>query len=531
MLIADIKGDAAKAKAIVKKFDKLKSMRVNWDSYWEQLAQYVIPRKDDVYGHSIVGEDKHNKLYDGTSIHSNELLASALHSMMTNPSSVWFGLMTGIKELDSNKEVREWLQDSVNKMIQVLNRSNFQEQIHETYLDLGGIGTTVLRIEEDDEDTVRFHSTPIYESYLQENNRGDIDTIYRTYNWSLRQIAQEFGDDFLNKDEELKKMSMEGEERKFEIIQAMEPQTLLKHARFGSYHVIKEKAILLGEATFNEKPYAVPRWTKIAGEMYGRAPAMKALPDIKMLNSLMKVLIRANQKAADPPVMVPDNGFLFPLNNIPGGTMVYRAGTKDRIEPLVHNARLDISKDLLEETRQRVREAFFIDQLQLEQGPQMTATEVLQRTEEKLRTMSPMLGRLNNELLKPIIDRLFAIMLRKEKFSPMPASLKGLDLDIQYVSAISKAQRASEADTFTRVIQSIAPILEINPEAMQNFNGDQIVRKHAQIFGLDEDMLISQEELDNARKQQAEQVLDAQQSEVDNTKADTAAKLEQSRPE
>jgi len=522
MHIYDIKGDQQKADAICKKNDRLKSMRSNWDTYWEQLAQYVLPRKDNVYGHPTVGEDKHNKLYDSTSIHSNELLASALHSMLTNPSSVWFGLATGDKEIDNQKEVRQWLQDAVMRIIKVLNNSNFQEEIHETYTDLGGLGTNTLFMDEDESDVVRFYSRPIYESYVQEDSKGQIDTVYREYDYDLRQIVMAFGEDIL-KDLELKMQYEKDATRKYCIIHAVEP--VPNTDRFASYHVLKDKPMLLKEASFNEKPFAVPRWTKISGEVYGRCPAMKALPDIKMLNQMMRTAIRAAQKAADPPLMVPDNGFLLPLRTVPGGTNIYRAGTKDRIEPLVHNARVDINADMIEQIRVRVRQAFFIDQLQLQDGPQMTATEVMQRTEEKLRMMGPILGRLNNELLKPIIDRVFGIMLRKQMFGPIPEALAKRDLEITYVSQISKAQRASEADTFTRVIQSIAPIIEAQPQVFDNLNGDQILRYHAKIFGLPEEMLRSPDAVEEARGARAQQEVDMAQAQQDNIMADTQQKL------
>jgi hypothetical protein len=525
MQIKNIKNDEEKAKAIIQKHEKLVSMRVNWDTYWEQLAQFGIPRKDNVYGHPTVGEDKHNKLYDSTSIHSNELLSSALHSMLTNPSSVWFGLSTGKKEVDSIKEVNQWLQDAVTKIVKALNNSNFQEEIHETYQDLGSLGTNTLFIDEDDEDIFRFYSRPIYGNYVQENFKGQIDTIYREYEYDLRQIIQQFGEDTL-KNDHFRLRHDHDYTLKYKIIHAVEPDPDSKE-RYLSYHVLKEKPILLKEGSFNEKPFAVPRWTKISGEIYGRCPMMKALPDIKMLNAMMRTAIRAAQKSADPPLMVPDNGFLLPLRTTPGGTNVYRAGTKDRIEPLVHNARVDINAEMIEQIRVRVRQAFFIDQLQLQDGPQMTATEVMQRTEEKLRTMGPILGRLNNELLKPIIDRVFGIMIRKQMFGPVPAEIKKGELDVVYISQISKAQRASEADTLTRVMQSVGSLIELQPQMLDNISGDEALRYHAKIFGLPEELLRKKEDVEKARKAQAEQQLEAQQNEQDNVMADTSQKVSQ----
>jgi hypothetical protein len=516
--------DGEKAKAIVKKYSRLKGDRANWDSYWETLAQYIIPQKDNVYGSATVGEDKHNRLYDATSIHANELLASALHSMLTNPSSIWFDFATGEKEIDNNKEARQWMQDAVKRMIRVMNNSNFQTEIHEAYLDLGGIGTTPMRIEEDEETVIRFFARPIYEHYIEENNKGVVDTVYREYDYTLRQLVQEFGEEALI-DYDLKMAYEKDDNRKVCIIHGVEPVYGDKKGRYASYHVLRDKAHMLREGKFNTSPYAVARWTKISGEKYGRCPGMKALPDIKMLNSMMKTLIRAAQKAADPPMMVPDNGFLLPLKTVPGGTNIYRAGSKDKIEYLQSASRVDINNEMVEQARLRIRQAFFIDQLQLQDGPQMTATEVMQRTEEKLRTMGPILGRLNTELLRPIIDRVFDIMLRRGLFAPMPEVLKGKNLDTIYISQISKAQRASEADTLTRVIQSIAPVFQTSPQMMDNLNADAVFRYHAHIFGLPEDMMNEPEEVKKARQARAEQEQAMMQAQQENVQADTEQKL------
>lgn len=521
MKIEDIKDKMMLGKHIVLKYEKLKGDRANWDSYWEQLSEFIIPRKDNVYGNSVSGENKHNRLYDSTSIHSNELLASALHSMLTNPSDVWFGLSTGDKELDKQKEVKQYLQDSVRLIIQTLNGSNFQTEIHEVYLDLGSIGTTTLRMEEDEDVDIRFFANPIYSSFVAENSKGIIDTVYRRYEFDLRQIEQEFGDQVFKDIPTLKQEFDKNPMHKCHIIHAIEP----RGDKFASIHVLEKEKYVLRDGSFNENPNAVPRWTKIAGEMYGRSPGMKALPDIKMLNAMMKTMIRVAQKVADPPLMVPDNGFLLPVKTVPGGTNIYRAGTKDRIEPLQNNARLDIGADLLEQTRIRVRQAFFIDQLQLQDGPQMTATEVNQRTEEQLRMMGPILGRLNNELLKPIIDRVYAVLSRKGKLPEAPEVLKGKDLEIQYTSQIAKAQKAAGANTLVRVLQSVGPLIEMNPQMLDVINGDEALRGHADMFDLPEEYLNGRKDVEQVREARAQQAQEAAQNEQENIQADTAQKV------
>jgi len=512
---------------IVKEYDRMKGERVNWDEYWEDLAEYFIPRKDNVYGYKIEGERKNFRLYDSTSLVSLELLASSLHGMLTNPSSVWFGMETGIPELDKRKDVREYLQLCVKIMIDTLNQSNFQEEIHETYLDLGGIGTTVLAIEEDDVFDVRFHSSPIYSSYIDENERGMIDRLAKCMSWSWRQIVRKFGEKPFEGEHDCIDMYTNKPDQKEEVIFLIEPEDDSKpnSTKYKAYYVLRKKMIVLKEVTYQSWPFAVPRWTKLNEEKYGRCPAMKALPDVKMLNAVMKTTIRGMQKVVDPPLMVPDNGFLLPINTTPGGTNFYRTGMKDRIEMFPAAARPDIGLDFIENIRERVREHFFVDQLQLINQRDMTATEVMQRTDERLRFLGPVLGRMNNELLKPIVDRVFDILDRRGKLPDPPEILREQpDLKIIYTSQIAKAQRTGEANVLLKVLQASEPIIGAQPDVMDNINGDAVLKHNAQIFGLPEEMLNAPEAVQQTRQQRAKQQQEMMKAQQANVEADTAQK-------
>lgn len=518
-----INTEDSKGKKVCRDFELMKSNRSNWEGYWQELAEYFIPNKDDVYGFRMEGERKGNKLYDSTSIHSLEMLSSSLHGMLTNPASVWFGLSTGDSSLDIDPEVNSHLQTCTRIVIDTLNMSNFQEEIHETYLDLGGIGTTVLEMEEDDDVDVRFRSTPIYGSYIAENDKGIVDKIYRCFKMSLRNIQSKFGDDVFNAESDLKTRLERDPEEKEEVIFCIYPHSDAKKKKAGKFEacfVLKKHQFVLEEKTYHSWPFAVPRWTKLNHEVYGRCPAMKCLPDVKMLNAVMKTTIRGLQKVVDPPLMVPDSGFLLPINTTPSGTNFYRAGIKDRIEPFPVASRPEVGLDFVENIRGRVRESFFWDQLQLINQRDMTATEVMQRTDERLRFLGPILGRLNNELLKPIIDRVFDILTRRGKFPKPPQSLKGKnDLKIVYTSQIAKAQRTGEANNLIKVLQACGPMLNVQPDMLDNINGDEVLRYNANIFGLPHEMLNDPKKVAATRKGRA----DAQQAQMQATQANMAA--------
>ncbi len=517
---------------IIKRFEQLKANRINWEQHWQEIADYVLPRKDDVYSTRIEGEKKGTtKVFDSTGVHANELLASALHGMLTNPSTQWFELTSGDELIDQQDDVRLWLQSSVRQMHRVLNNSNFQTEIHEVYLDLGSFGTACMRMEEDEQDVIRFHSRPIYEAFIDQNNKGQVDTVYRSWVWSTRQIAQEFGEDQLPDEMRTELSDHQGRYTDHEVIHAVEPvgerydgPELSKGFKYRSVYVLKEKKLVLSYGGFKEFPYVIPRWTKIAGEIYGRSPAMKALADIKMINQVMKTTIRSAQKVVDPPLMMPDDGILLPIRTAPGGINYYRAGSPDRIEPLQTGSRIDFGYQMMEQIRLRIREAFFIDQLQLGQGPQMTATEVSQRTEEKLRLLGPILGRQQFELLRPLIDRIFNIMMRKNLFQPAPEVLNDIVLNVQYSSQIAKAQRAADATSFLRVIETISPIIQMQPEVMDNIHGDQALRFIAKAYGIPEEILRPQEDVVQAREARQQAQAMAQQQQQEQHEADLTQK-------
>jgi hypothetical protein len=253
---------------------------------------------------------------------------------------------------------------------------------------------------------------------------------------------------------------------------------------------------------------------------------MKALPDIKMINEMAKVTIRSAQKIVDPSWLLPDDGVMLPFRTKPNSINYFRAGTVDRPEPLNTGARVDFGVQLMDRTRLAIERAFFIDQLQLSPDtPQMTATEVQQRTEEKMRLLGPILARQEFELLRPIVDRVFGIMERKDLIPPAPDALKGQDLQVKYSSMIAKAQRTSEAANFTRALDLIAPIGQIQPDIFDNIDGDELTRHAFKTFSVPEEILKTEDAVQEEREQRAEQQAQQQALQEGQMQADIASKV------
>jgi hypothetical protein len=516
-------------KKVIEICNALKAERSNYEQLWQELADYGMPRKDDVVTQNTPGQKKYVNLLDSTMMTSNELLAATLHGLLTNPSSYFFALTTGNPLLDAYDTTRFWLQSTARKIHNVLNNSNFQTEVHELYLDECCFGFSPMQIEEDTELIVRFNTRPIREVYCKENSKGVIDTLYRIYKATAQDLMDDFGEKSLPK--KVLDAQKESKPDKFEVIHALYPRSIVpddkgseKFKYVSQYILVSEKANLSVKG-FYEFPYVVPRWTKAAGEVYGRGPGEKALPEAKTLNKMTETTLKGAQKVVDPPLQAPDDGFVMPLATKPGGLNYYRSGSEDRIEPIFADARIDFGYQAIEMKQRQVREAYYIDQLKLREGPQMTATEVMERTEQAMRFLAPMLGRQQFEFLQPLIERVYSIMERRGEIDDVPQELAGIPLKVQYISVVAMSQRLSEVQAVRRTMQDIAPFMSIDPNARDNFNCDNAIKGIAKLHNFPQEMLNTQNEIGSIREQRSKEIQAQQQVSQGMNEADQISKI------
>jgi hypothetical protein len=285
-----------------------------------------------------------------------------------------------------------------------------------------------------------------------------------------------------------------------------------------------KKPHLLEMKGMNNFPYLTPRWSKISGEVYGRSPAMTALPDIKLINQVKANMIRYNQKATDPPMLIPDDGFGLPVDLRPGGTTYVRAGTQDEIKTIPLLGQPMLTKDIMQDLQQDIRRAFFMDHLQLREGPQKTAQEVMQLSDESQRFMAPQLARQHDELLRPLVDIVLVQMLNNEMFEDIPRELAGQEVKVRYTSQIAKSQKSSEGNSLMRALELSMPFIEMNPEAADVFNHDEIVKYAGFITGLATKLYKEPEEIEQIRAARAEQQQKMEEAEMAERGANAAAK-------
>ena len=500
---------------LVKRKGKLKAQRGTWESNWQELTNLVLPNEADFNTEQSRGGKRTTHVYDSTGIHANEMLAAGLHGMLTNPASNWFSLR--IKDDQSNladsSEAKQWLEDTTNVILSEIAAPSvaFSSHIHEYYLSLCSIGTACMFIGDPvNREGVSFRAIHIEEIFIAENADGIIDTVFRSFEMTVRQIVQKWGEKSLSP--RIAKMYEKKDyDRQVQLLHCVYPREDMDKGKkaatmlpVASVYIDEKDKHVLAEGGFDEMPYMVSRWSKAVGEVFGRSPAMTALPDIKMLQEIMKTTIKAAQKVVDPPLLVPDDGVLGPVRTIPGGLNYYRASSGARIEPLQTGANIGLSYDMMNDLRERIRTMFFLDQLQFQGAPRMTATEVVERTERTLRLLGPTLGRLQSEFLGPMIERIYGVLSRSGRLPEPPESIAEQELKIEYVSPLARAQRQSETQGIMRTLEFIGPIAGMDPQAAQVVKGADTVRHIAELNGVPPMLLKSDEELLAEAKAQQE---------------------------
>lgn len=491
----------------------MEGSRGTWEDHWQEILDYVMPRKADIVFTRTKGQKRTEILFDSTAITASNLLAASLQGTLTSPSMQWFYLKVRNEEFNENREVQLWLEDSAKRMYNVFNESNFNTEVHEMYLDLVSIGTGALFVEEGNkgfqESGVHFNTMHIAEYYIQENVSGYIDTLYRKYKLSARQAVQEFGKD--NVGEKVLEAAKDKPDKEFNFIHAVEPledyeRALGKGATklpFHSCHVCEEDKMTVRAGGYNEFPYLVPRWSKATGEIFGRSPSYNALPDIKTLNKAVEIGLKAWAKAIDPPLLVQDDGVIGKVRMTPGGITVVRSDAA--IKPLQIGSNWQITDLKENQLRTAIRQAYYSDQLQLQDGPQMTATEVQVRYELMQRLLGPTLGRFQSEFLNPLIERVFGIMLRANAFLPAPEMLEGQSVDVEYVGPLARSQKMEEAVAVERLYQLAMQVAQVDPSIMDIINHDEAIRTRAALLGVPKSILKSVVEVDQMRQDRAMQ--------------------------
>jgi hypothetical protein len=493
-----------------RRYDALKGDRGNWEAHWEECAAYIMPNAVGFVGQRSDGEKRMQLVLDSTGINANELLAAGLHGLATNPASKWFSLRMQDEQLNEIDVVKQYLSEVEKRMWSEIYApgTKFTTALHETYLSMGCFATAIMFVGQRQNGRLNFESRSLAECVLAENAEGEVDTVYRCYEMTVRQVMQE--PEWKPSDKVKGLFAAQKYDDKVKIIHAVYPrsekerdyskaQPAPEEMAFASCYFEHDTCHDLYKSGFPEFPFLCPRWAKYPGELYGRGPGMTALPDVKMLQAMMLTAIKALQKNADPPLWLRDDGVLHPQRTVPGGANYWRGNPNDGVMLHPTNIQgLNAAFEAMDALRNRIRTTFFADILQIVTETEMTATEVMQRTQERMRLLGPMVGRLEAELLGPLVTRVFGIMHRLGLLPPAPEEIQDKDFTVEYVSPIATAQKQTEANGLVQVAQIIMQMVgdpKMVAQVMaKRVSPDRVLDYLWDLFNNDPDLLLSDEE-------------------------------------
>ena len=492
-----------------------------WEGYWQELAEVFLPRRADFTRGRVAGEKRTEKQFDGVPMQAARGLAASLDGLLKPKTQRWFSIRADDDSVDEMEEVRLWLEDAEDRMYAALYDpdARFLQRSNEVDLDLVVFGTGVLFVgERVGSGRLVFRSHHLRDVCVAENADGEVDTVFRRFELSARQAEQRWGREVLG--EATREALRDGRlEQTFEFLHVVLPRPdrdrtkrNRKNLPFASVFIDVQSEKIIAEGGYHELPYILPRWDTGTDEIYGRSPAMLALPDANSLNQIGKTLLRAGHKVVDPPLLMPDDGLQSAPRTWPGGITYYdadilaRTGGRPPVSPLTTGANIPLGREMQNDVREQVWSAFFKNVLQLPvDGPQMTATEIIERRAEFMRIIGPTFGRLEADYTGPVVERVFNVMKRAGLFLQPPEILKQAGgIRFEYVSPITKAQQQIEAAALQKTVQDVQAVISAEPSAIQNFDADRIVRDVAEANGLPRRWLKPRDLIDARRGQEAE---------------------------
>lgn len=500
---------------LLKRVDVLESERGNMLSYWQDMANFCLPRK------AFVTTERENNqrlnfhhIFDSTAIRGLNTMASGFSSHLTNPSSKWFNLATRNRAFMKSKDVRLWFKNVEDEIYSTLNSSNFNSVIQEFYSASGCFGTDAVYSQEDLKDRVRFFNIPIKETLIEEDESGRISRVHRIFDYTIQQAWDRWG---TVAGEEVTKGIKESTRfnKTMTFVHSVYPRDDRVAGKkdsvnlpYASAWMVKKSKHLISEGGYEENPYAVGRFYKESGEKWGYSPAMNVLADIKMLNAEKRTLIRAAMKIVDPPHLLPSRGFMLPFNLNPAASNYYDPALKtDMYKAIETKGNIAIGIEMIQDVKKDIEEGFFVPLFRAfaDITKQMTIPEVQRRIAENMVLLGPVVGRFTQEVFDPIITRVFNILWRNGFLPPPPAIIQEEELDVIYVSQLALAQRQQEVNSIETFLNDVGAMSQFIPSVLDKIDGDKAVDIIAEVKSVNPEIVRSSEIVEKIRIKRAEQ--------------------------
>ena len=475
----------ARLEHVMRRFEAARNKRGNWENLWEECYDYALPQRGGFASAPLSGSARTDKIYDATAMDAADQLASSMLGNLTPTWSQWFGLKPGP---DLSTEEAERLAPILEKAAKTIqdhfDRSNFAVEIHQCYLDLIVGGTASLYFEESEPGSFsafKFSAVPLTHVVLEEGDGGYLDGAFRQMKLTLEQLTSRYPLAEIPNDI-LKRAERDPQER-FKVLEAVLPEGLVY-----SYHACLMEdtdPVLLSMGRFEQSPVISFRWLKSPGEIYGRSPVMKALPDIKTANKVVELILKNASIAVTGIWQADDDGVLNPANiELTPGSIIPKAIGSKGLQALDMPGRFDVSQLVLESLQARIRHALLADRLAPIAAPKMTATEVLERSAEMSLLLGATYGRLQSELLTPLVERAFSILKRRGEIPDI--ALDGRLVSVDYRSPLARSQGQKNVQN---TLSWISSVLAMGPEASQAINLPQAARFLGDALGVPSDLI------------------------------------------
>lgn len=519
----------------------LRNWRWSWWAHWARLAEFFNPRR---YAWLVVanrmwkGSPINDAIIDSTGSLAVKTCSSGMWSGMTNPTRPWIKIGMAMPWIEIDADGKEWLEDTEQRIYTVLAASNFYTTMAQGFEDLTVFGTAPVIIYEDFEDIVRFYLPCAGEYYLGCGARLSIDTLYREFTFTVLQIV-----DFATLEkcpEQVQNLWREGRyDTEFVVGHAIEPNFALdgrgaKRGKkiqvvpgvFAYREVYWLKGLKcdgpLSKRGFNDKPFMALLWSRVSNDPYGRSPCMDALGDTKQIQVETREKAEYIKKLTKPPMGADVEMKNEPASIIPGHITYMStgggAGDKKGFWPLfqVSPAALSPMVEDIKGVAERINKCLFVDVFmaitQMQGVQPRNELELTKRDLERLQKLGPVIDLVENEL-KICIQRVLSILQRRKMLLPMPKSLQGKALKIEFVNIARIAQRSATSvamkDFFGTMggLSSAAKAAGV-PDPLRVVNLDKSARKYGDVNNFPADCLFTDQEVleqDEARAKATQQ--------------------------
>lgn len=497
----------------------LKQERQSFYSEWMELAKFINPRIARFYNSQVNQKQATTEILDSAATVALRTLGSGMMAGLTSPARPWFVLSTVDKITALTQAEKEWLYYVEQLIRSVFAKSNLYNTLPIAYASLGLFGTSAFSVLEDPDDIIRCYSFPVGSFSLAQNSRQRIDTIYREMKMTVGQLVDEFG---IDKCSENVKNAFDNDnlENWVEVVHAIEPRKVFNRSKKNSkempfssvwYEKANTSGDLLRESGFKTFPVMAARWSVNGEDIYGDSPGMVALPDVKQLQSMVKRSLQAIDKKVNPPMLADASLRTTRTSSLPGDVTyianLSTSGGKGFTPAYDVNISINELEQKIQETRNRISRIFFEDMMAMfatGDTSQMTAREVEERHQEKLLVLGPVMERLNDEMLSPLITRTFEILQERGLIPEPPLSLQGAPLQVEYISVMAQAQKMVGTGAIERLSGFVGNLAGVRPDVLDKIDFDHMVDEYAGMLGASPKVITSDDVVKQVRQGRAQ---------------------------